>query len=765
MNHNNDTQTTSSPLLHDVRIIELCDAEGPSLAAQLLAECGADVIRIEPPGGSAARREPGFAVRNRSKRCMTLELPRERATLDRLLATADVLLHDRTPAQARAEHLDDAAIAARFPHLIISNVTGMPQGHPEQEMPAIDALVLARGGVFDTLRAQRRDGPAYLRFPLGQQCAAWLTAIGILARLHVRKVGGGAGAVRTSLLQGALVPLLMHWHRAEHPTDALTPPPKDMVNVLVQCADGKWLHIMSPVDHCPSVKVVLDELGEAALADARARNQPYLANLPLFPLYADIFRRRGSREWLEELWAHDVAVEAAAPFGQLYFDEQSRINDYVIEVDDPQWGRVLQPGTPLSITPPAGLRWPLRPAGADTDAILRELDTAPRVPEAAPASRQLARPLEGLKVLDLGNFLAGPLAALLLADLGATVIKLEATAGDPMRWVEWAFSGAQRGKRCIAVDLKNPASRPIVERLVRWADIVHHNLRMPAAEKLGLDYASLRAINPRIVYCHVSAYGPRGPRKDWPGYDQMMQSSAGWEVACAGEGNIPQWVRLGMTDHLCALSSLLATMVALHERDRSGEGQFVSASLLGATALTLAETMARPDGSMLDVAQLDAQQCGVSPRQRMHRCRDGWISLVAPDAATLQRFAQSCGAADASALTDTLLTLSQVDAIARAGAAGACATRVVTAGEHFLDDPDYQRLGLTASYPHPVYGRFEQIGAFWHFPDMPTRIESGPPTVGQHTTQILGELGFPQAEIDSMMSAGLVRQTLKMSAS
>ena len=147
---------------------------------------------------------------------------------------------------------------------------------------------------------------------------------------------------------------------------------------------------------------------------------------------------------------------------------------------------------------------------------------------------------------------------MLLADLGADVIKLESSTGDQMRGVEWSFVGCQRGKRSVAHRPEVAARRgPRSKRSIRWADIVHHNLRMPAAHRLGVDYESVKAVNPDIVYCHTSSYGPRGPRADWPGYDQLFQSSCGWEVAGAGEGNPPMWHRLGFMDHQCALSSVV----------------------------------------------------------------------------------------------------------------------------------------------------------------------------------------------------------------
>src|SRR5690606_22775806 len=199
-----------------------------------------------------------------------------------------------------------------------------------------------------------------------------------------------------------------------------------------------------------------------------------------------------------------------------------------------------------------------------------------------------------------------------MADLGADVIKVEPPKGETMRpLAEGAFIGCQRNKRGLALELKQPAAAEIVRRLVGQADIVHHNMRMPAALKLGLDYATLNAIRPDLVYCHVSTYGPEGVRKDWPGMDQMAQAMTGWEKAGAGEGNPPHWHRFGFMDHLAAMASLFATLLALYRRDLTGEGQAVAASLLGAGVLSAGEVI-EAEGVLTPLETLHGEQTGVS---------------------------------------------------------------------------------------------------------------------------------------------------------
>jgi len=352
-------------------------------------------------------------------------------------------------------------------------------------------------------------------------------------------------------------------------------------------------------------------------------------------------------------------------------------------------------------------------------------------------------------VLDFGNFLAGPLGPMLLADLGATVIKVEAPTGDQMRWVEWAFAGCQRGKRAVALDVKSPACRPALEALLRWADVVHHNLRMPAARRLGLDAASVRAVNPDVVFCHVSSYGPTGPRADWPGYDQLFQASCGWERLAAGAGNPPMWHRFGFMDHLCAMSSIAATLMALYQRDITGRATDSAGSLLGAGVLTNSETYLRADGSLMPVPRLDAQQTMLSAGERIIELSDGWIAVAATSLAQVERLEK--------VLAEGTTTVASALAALDTAGVPATAVRQQQKGP-FFDDPDHLAAGLVASYRHVQWGQMEQPGAMWFFGDQQVRLDLAPPVLGEHTVEVLREVGLSDDEIEAALSAGAAVQ-------
>ncbi|MDG2002456.1 MAG: CoA transferase [Novosphingobium sp.] len=743
----------SKCILEGTRVIDLAEGLAGSVAALILAESGANVIKVEPPEGTRLRGSPPFTVWNRSKRSIALDaFGADRETFKALVSAADVLIHDYSPAEARARSIDEISLGQLAPDLIVAPITGFPAGHEEEEIPAQDSLVLAASGIMDEQApVGREDGPVYLRFPLASWGAVWLAAIGIATRLFDRRRGGESGNVRTSLLQGALIPVLMHWRRVEAPSRGLGyGMPKFETNAtLVECSDGVWIHFIGDVMKAPLVVESMEAMSpEEREAANKADSNAYWSD---WGWCKAAFKTRPSEVWLNDLWAHDVAVQPALPMGALYFDEQCHANGYVIEVEDVDAGNTRQPGMPFVTTP--GPRKPFSAPRLDADREAILADWTPRKAAAATApARSFERPLDGIRVLDLGTHLAGPLAPMLLGDLGADVIKLEAMKGDPMRaTAEWSFFGCQRNKRSLALDLKHPDAHEVVERLVKQADVVHHNMRMPAATRLGIDFESLHAINPRLIYCHVSSYCPVGTRKDWPGYDQLFQSSSGWEYEGAGEGNMPMWHRFGMMDHQAAMSSLYGVMLALIERERTGEGQFVASSLLGASLLTSSETHLTSEGELAPYARLDTGQMGVGPGDRLYQTNDGWLALMADDA-SLQNLAISLAVSDPGEIEGAFAAMARDDALALAQQAGAHVVPALTDQQDaFLDSATNQRLGLVTTLRHPIYGNVEHPGALWHFGGQQLAFDRAPPQIGEHTREVLGEAGFTTSEVDHLL--------------
>jgi crotonobetainyl-CoA:carnitine CoA-transferase CaiB-like acyl-CoA transferase len=523
--------------------------------------------------------------------------------------------------------------------------------------------------------------------------------------------------------------------------------PKDTTEIpimapsLFECSDGVWIHLMGDPGAAPLMQQSLAEMGDDAIAAARAADPDLGARFVDGAAKVAALKQRPSDEWLTDLWASDVPVQAAVPLGTLYDDEQCHANGYVITLEDPDFGTVQQAGIPFTTTPASMTLRPAPRLGANTDSV--RWDARPAAPPCASTTAQW--PLAGVKVVDFGAYLAGPIAPMMLADLGAEVIKVEPPSGDFMRMIERTFAGCQRGKRGLALDLKHPDARAVVAALARWADVVHHNVRMPAAAKLGIDEATLRQINPSLVYCHVSSYGPAGPRADWPGFDQLFQAASGWEYEGAGDSNPPMWHRFGMMDHQGGMASLVATLLALLWRERTGEGQFCAASLLGASVLTTSETMKLADGSLAPYDRLDREQHGVRPGRRIVPVADGWVAIDTTDDLGAEVDALAGGTVD-----DVLSTLS---------ARGVpCAAARLDQMNPYFDDSATWSSRLAVRYPHAKYGEVEQVGTLWDFGELSTRLDRASPEIGQHSHEILGDLGFDDDAIASLIDSGAVTQ-------
>lgn len=393
----------------------------------------------------------------------------------------------------------------------------------------------------------------------------------------------------------------------------------------------------------------------------------------------------------------------------------------------------------------------------------------------------MAGPLDGVRVLDFGQFLAGPFGPMLLSDLGADVIKVEPINGDKMRMRHvGSFLGCQRGKRGLAVDLKAPEGRRIALELVATADMVHHNMTLGVADRLGIGYEQCKAARPDILYCNTYMYGPVGPYAHLGGLDPLGQAAAGleWEQGPAAEGNPPHWYRYGHGDIAAAIPSVLGLLLALFHRNRTGEGQEVWTSIFHGSMLQTADSFLHADATPSARPALDREQLGLDALYRLYETQDGWLMLAAvkpehwpalcavlgrPELAGDPRFATPADrAAHRPALTAVL-----AEAFGAADAAGwvraldeAGVPAEVSAdsddGAAFVFDPDLARLGVVVEHTHPVAGPIHQFGNLMTFGGTPTKPLRTAPMLGQHTREILTELGYDAAAIDDLHARGVV---------
>jgi crotonobetainyl-CoA:carnitine CoA-transferase CaiB-like acyl-CoA transferase len=387
--------------------------------------------------------------------------------------------------------------------------------------------------------------------------------------------------------------------------------------------------------------------------------------------------------------------------------------------------------------------------------------------------------LEGVVLVDFGQYLAGPFGPMVIGDLGADVIKVEPIAGDGMRWVNQPFFGCQRGKRDIALDLKSGRGHEIALQLVERADIVHHNMTAGVAKRLGIAYEDCKAVNDDVVYCNTWAYGLEGPLARFGGLDPLYQAAAGLEYDSGpvDAGNTPMYYRFGMTDTANAMLSVVGCLAALYHRRRTGEGQELWTSLLDGGVVFASDALLA-GGEAVARPKLDAGQTGFGACYRLYETADGWLQIAAiaprhweglcralgmPELIDDARFADAAARDEHRQQLDSLFTplFTKKTAIVW--------SRVLDdhgvpnevpldskAGEYVLFDADNERLGLVAEYEHPIVGRMRQFGSLIDFSETPGLVHGPPPLVGQDTREILGWLGYDHAEMRRLKDEGVV---------
>ncbi len=443
--------------LEGLRVVDLTTGLAGPIATMTLSDHGADVVKVEPPSGDPQRGYVGSVVTNRGKRSVVLDLD-DAGDRDRLLAlvdTADVLVESFAPGYLAARGLDFDRVAADRPSLIYCSLTGYPRTTDAADRPAIDLLVQARSGM-QYEQPGFREGPIFLHAPLPSIAASYLTVEGVLAALYARELTGRGQWVETSLYQGVLSFTTQLWQDVEHRVEpwfeiGFEPRPS-----IYECADGLWVHSMHFAGgRGKDRSIVWEILG----IDAPDLEWNPTGGQAFEEIIGQAIGRMNRQDLLDQFWAHEIPIAPVRHAHEALEDEQVINNGMSVEVDDPVHGRVRQAGISFRVhaAPTPQVQGPQPAIGQHTDEVLGAIADEPaRARAARPAKRPITHALEGIKVLDLGNFLAGPFGPMLLGDLGATVYKLESPQGDQMRPVTQPFNGCQRGKLDIVVDLKQP---------------------------------------------------------------------------------------------------------------------------------------------------------------------------------------------------------------------------------------------------------------------------------------------------------------------
>ena len=368
-----------------------------------------------------------------------------------------------------------------------------------------------------------------------------------------------------------------------------------------------------------------------------------------------------------------------------------------------------------------------------------------------------APPLEGIRVVDLTSYIAGSYAAMQLADMGADVVKVESLEGDSFRELP-GFFGWNRGKRSIALNLKTAEGRAIVETLATLGDVFMENMRPGVADRLGVGHGHLSSLNPRLVYCSVTAFGSTGPGTERPGFDPIFQALGGL-MTLQGFGGPPQYLRTAPTDYYTAAVATQGILAALFARERTGRGQRLETSLLrGVMALQSGVAVDYPSKPTL---------IRDNPTYRLYQAGDGaWFFLAVGNQAFWTKLCTALDMEDLAAdprfaswllrlqnnqallplIEETFKSAPRAHWLERLAKYDIPVAPVQTVAE-FMEHPAVRHHDLVHEYEHPEVGRLRMMGQPLVFDDTPTRDPGPPPTLGQHTGEILTELGYSDAAI------------------
>jgi len=393
----------------------------------------------------------------------------------------------------------------------------------------------------------------------------------------------------------------------------------------------------------------------------------------------------------------------------------------------------------------------------------------------------MSGPLAGVKVLELAQIMAGPTCGLMLADLGADVIKVERVpGGDDTRRMDRpsvkgesaSFMAMNRNKRGIALNLKLPAAQGALKRMAARADVVTENYRKGTMEKLGLGYEALRAVNPAIIYCSISGYGRTGPYAEKGGYDLIAQGMSGLMGVTGEAGRAPVKSGGPVCDINAGLLGALGVVSAYVHRLKTGEGQLIDTSLFEAGIQQL-YWQAAIHFATGEVPGPTGSAHILSAPYQAFRAADGWLNIGGANQANWERMCRVLGArdwledprfrsnADRMKNLDALVPLMnarlkdrQVDDLIKALEAEGVPCGRINSIADVATDPQALAREMVVELEHPRAGRTRALGLPIKLSRTPGKVSRPAPVLGQHTREVLEEFGFSRAEIDSLVGSG-----------
>jgi crotonobetainyl-CoA:carnitine CoA-transferase CaiB-like acyl-CoA transferase len=782
--------------LDGVTVLDLTEGQAGAYATMFLSDHGARVIRIVDTQTNAPR-HGGFLVWDRGKECVRLDLAQiqapnpaaqaatqaapndSTAAYEQLIRSADVLVDDFAPASERQSTVNFEWLSRLNPRLIACSITAYGKHGPLKDEPPIDDLVMSRMGIVGSIPGFRPP-PVHVIHPLPSSGAALFATLGIAAALLAREQTGLGRSVETSLMAGALLyhPKVTGEHLVPRPFQTHPAGSAPFYSVY-ECADGNWVQLGCVhegfIDIAAGLMGITEVLKDAKFGGGRLP-QTQEADLELRAIVGDVIRTRPYAEWAKMFEESDVPFARARLTDESMDDPQVAANEMVVELQDPEVGAIAQMGVPIHFSQtPGRVKGPRALPVAAAAHLPDDLtDVAALAAGRGIPAEPFAPPLQGVRILEITNLIAGPTGGRLLADLGADVIKLEPLTGDISRPIgRTYFFNVNANKRSISVNTRTPQGKEIVQKVAASCDALLANLRPHATERMGIG----ADVAPNLIETHLTGYGWTGPYARRPGIDPLAQAMMGLQRAQGGPENPPVFpAQLAPTDYTTGAMGAIGTILALYARQRTGVVQRVDTNLLNGGVILSSEWFTRYQGQP-SRPLADKGQYGLSPFHRLYEVEDGWVYVVAESEAERRALCHLVGRDDlqdntteppagchpnetplAHELAQCFANLYLDDTLTRCAAAGIpCAPAVAGDSEIFLDDPHATANNMIIIHQHPVVGQLRVAWNYVQFGNtMPTPGRSTP-LLGEQTQAVLQEIGYSEQTIAELFEQEVVK--------
>ncbi|MCY3964720.1 MAG: CoA transferase [Acidobacteria bacterium] len=792
--------------LRGVRVLELADGVAAAYCARQFALWGADVVVLEreggsrlrrmgPHGGEGAARESllwQFVAANKRAMSLSSACPDTDALLD-LLRLADVLVTDWADADLERWGLTLDGLRKRLPGLVLVSVSPFGLDGPYAGLVGSELVVQALSG-YAFLNGDR--GRAPLKAPghiLGYACgvSAFVAALAVL----VSRLESGRGRfIEVSAFDviAGILPLL--------PIEYGGAPPQreggSTTGVRVHCCRDGWVTFMPPLEEQVADYGAVLGVEDGEWPPIEDGEEPPAWRRRLIPLLADKVRDKSADEVFHGLLRRRVVCGKVLSPADLLDDEHLAARGFFRTLRHPRLGELPFAG-PAATHGRTGPAPPAPAPGAEEQIDPSRLDWSPAGRTIADSGKVESLPLEGVEIVDMTQAWIGPYAAMLLADLGADVIKVESHQ-RPDVWRRWLanpkpagnvlgghintspyYNSVNRNRRSLCLDLKTGEGRDLLGRLIADADVLMENFTPRVMERFGFDWPAVEKLNPSLVMTSWSGFGKTGPLSDYKANGTSIEALAGWDWLHRYPGGEPMVMGFYQADAITGLQMAATTLVALFHSRRTGQGQAIDGSMMEAAAGYLGEVLLDAafggERTATGNGDFDFAPHGVYPCAG----EDRWIALAVDSDEMWERLVAVSGSesladsvlclqrdriANAEKLDEALAawTRSQTaeHLMARLQAAGIAAAVVRTTSE-LMACPHLEQRRWFRRIEHADVGSHRYAGHPWRMDGLPERSDLPSPRLGEHSRELLRErLGLSDAEIDDLFDRGVTGAVL-----